>query len=66
MSTKQAAYRKKEAKKYGNMFERLIKMEKKESEQVEGGLANLAHDPAQENPGQAKNLLNSAKVSVQG
>jgi len=54
---KQAAYRKKEAKVYGNMFERLIKMEETESKKAEIRLGKLPQDPVQENP---------AQVSVQG
>lgn len=57
MAVKQAAHRKKEAKVYGNMFERLTKMDEKESKKLEIRLGKLIQDPAQETP---------AHVSVQG
>jgi hypothetical protein len=59
---KQIAYRKKEAKLYGNMFERMRKMEEKEPKQPDVGLANLAQaEPVQENSEKVP-----AQVSVQG
>jgi len=54
---KLVAYHKKEAKVYNNMFERLIKMEDKESKIIEIRLGKLPQDPMQEN---------LAQVSVQG
>ncbi|KAG0574693.1 hypothetical protein KC19_VG283100 [Ceratodon purpureus] len=57
LNKKQVAHRKTEAKLYGNMFARLIKMEEKESKQADKGLANLPQVPA---------LINPAEVSVQG
>lgn len=59
LNKKQAAHRKTEAKLYGNMFERLIKMEEKESKQAEAGLANPAQDS------QVLEHINPAEVSVQ-
>ena len=59
---KEAAHRKKEAKLYSNMFERLRKMEEKELKQPDEGLANLAQlEPAQENSEKVP-----AQVSVKG
>ncbi|KAG0616294.1 hypothetical protein M758_5G104200 [Ceratodon purpureus] len=53
---------KKEAKLYGNMFERMRKMEEKELKQPDEGLANLANaEPVQENSEKIP-----AQVSVQG
>ena len=56
VNIKQAAHRRKEAKTYGNMFERLIKMEEKESKKLEIRLGKLVQDPAQENPAQVSVL----------
>lgn len=59
---KKVAHRKTEAKLYGNMFERLSKMEEKESKQAEkGGLTILPQDSQAP---QAQ--INPAEVSVQG
>jgi len=69
LNQKIAAHRKKEAKLYGNMFERMRKMEEKESKQSESGLgiANLAQaEPAQGNPEQLSMETNAPQVSVQG
>jgi len=67
LNQKIAAYRKKEAKLYGNMFERMRKMEEKESKESGLGLANLAQcDPVQGNPEQVSMPANAPQVSVQG
>lgn len=67
MNQKIAAHRKKEAKLYGNMFERMRKMEEKESKQSGLGKANLAQaEPAQGNPEQLSMEANAPQVSVQG
>lgn len=67
LNQKQAAHRRKEAKLYGNMFERLRKMEEKESKQSDLGLANLAQaEPVEGNPEQIPVQANAPQVSVQG
>ena len=64
LKQKQAAHRKSQAKLYGNMFERMIKMEEKEFKQVEEGLAILPQDPQVTQVPAPQ--INPAEVSVQG
>jgi len=67
LNQKIAAHRKKEAKLYGNMFERMRKMEEKESKQSDLGIANLAQaESAQGNPEQLSVQANAPQVSVEG
>jgi FK506-binding protein 4/5 len=66
LNQKIAAHRKKEAKLYGNMFERMRKMEEKESKQSSLGIANLAQaEPVRGNP-ELSMEANAPQVSVQG
>ncbi|XP_073396039.1 70 kDa peptidyl-prolyl isomerase isoform X2 [Physcomitrium patens] len=67
LSQRQAAHRRKEAKQYGNMFDRLRKMEEKELKQSEVGLPDqMQENVLQENSAQENPVQPCSEVSVQG